>query len=44
MPSDHEVAVGADTLAYGKIAVTLDDIAQRIEANFEYVSHTSKTL
>ena len=28
MPGDHEVAVGADTLAYGKIAVTLDDIAQ----------------
>ena len=32
MPGNHEVAVGAHTLAHGKIADTLDDIAQRMPA------------
>ena len=40
MLGDHE----AHKLAHGKIAITLDVIAQRIEASFDYVSHTSKTL
>ena len=32
MLGDHEVAVGAHTLTHGKMAVTLDVIAQRMPA------------